>query len=419
MGSDVFQPIQGMDDLAAPEIGLWQELESTSRRVFHLYGYSEVRTPVLEPASVFLHSLGTTTDVVQKEMYRFEHRGGHDLALRPEGTAGVMRYVAGHLQELQDGRLYYLGPMFRSERPQKGRRRQFHQIGAEAISGPNPLVDAEAIALQVHLLNAWGVRGFTIRLNTRGTAEDQVAVGQGLRARLEPVRDQLCEDCRRRFDLNISRILDCKNPGCRGLVKDLPALRDFMSEETRAYHEEVLKHLERLEIPVEVSPFLVRGLDYYQHTIWEITHPGLGSQDALSGGGRYRITMGKQGIDGVGFAIGIERLILAVKEERGDEVDKAGFMVWLVAVDTGLLPDLLELAQTLRLRGIPCQVDLKGRSVKAQMRVAARAGATHIVLRGSAEAERGTFQWKEMATGSQREVSLPELIADATALAKG
>lgn len=410
MASEEFQPIQGMSDVAYPEIVLWQRLEESARRVLNLYGFSEVRTPVVEKRSVFERSLGDTTDVVQKEMYQFEDAGGRPLVLRPEGTAGITRYIASLGQEGDGSRVYYVGPMFRRERPQAGRKRQFHQFGAEAIGQPNPHADAEIIAMQVHLLRAWGLKQFRIRINTRGLAEDRKAVQDGMLARLAGVKDRLCDDCRRRMDGNVLRVLDCKNPGCRAVVAELPPMTSFMSEAARTYLDDVLRIVRRLELDVEVDPILVRGLDYYQHTVWEISHHGLGAQDAIGAGGRYQITMGNRVINGVGFAMGLERIIMALTAEQGAWTPPSIPLVWIVSMDRSLLDVHLQLAQTLRLRGIVCGIDLDGRSVKAQMKAAGRAGARWAILHGLAEQENGTFQLKDMESGAQQEVSMPELL---------
>jgi histidyl-tRNA synthetase len=410
MASDEFQPIQGMSDVAYPEIVLWQRLEETARRVLSLYGFSEVRTPVVEKRSVFDRSLGDTTDIVQKEMYQFEDAGGRPLVLRPEGTAGITRFIAGLGQDGHGARVYYVGPMFRRERPQAGRKRQFHQFGAEAIGAPNPHADAEIIAMQVHLLRAWGLKDFRVRINTRGTAEDRQAVQAGLRQRLEAVADRLCGDCQRRLTTNVLRVLDCKNPGCRAVVAELPPMTSFMAEASRAYLEDVVRVIRHLELDVQVDPTLVRGLDYYQHTVWEIAHHGLGAQDAIGAGGRYAITMGNRVIDGVGFAMGLERIIMALTAEQGAFAPPPVPLVWIVSADAALLDVHLQLVQTLRLRGIVCGLDLDRRSVKAQMKAAGKAGARWVILHGVAEQEKGTFQLKDMESGKQDEVSMPELL---------
>ena len=399
-----------MSDLFAPEIAIWQRIEAEARRVFDLYGYSEIRTPVLEKASVFERSLGDTTDVVQKEMYAFEDRGGRRICLRPEGTAGVIRHVASRGQDAQDARLFYIGPMFRAERPQAGRKRQFHQVGSEFMGPPQPAADAETLALQLHLLQAWGLSGFEVRINTLGLPSDRPLVQQGLRAALGEQSSALCEQCRQRLETNVLRVLDCKNPNCRTLVHALPPVTTWMAPESRAYLDQVLAWLKRLDIQAVVHPALVRGFDYYVHTVWEITHSALGAQDALCGGGRYRIQMGGRDFDGVGFAMGMERVIMALQQQNPPAV-AAGPMIWLVSLGDPAFQENLVLAQTLRRRGLRCGLDLAGRSMKAQMRAADRAGATRVVIRGETELAKGTFVLKDMAAGSQLELDLPALMA--------
>lgn len=410
MASEEFQPIQGMSDLAEPEIAVWHHLESAGRDVLGLYGFSEVRTPVVERRSVFERSLGNTTDVVQKEMYQFEDAGGRELVLRPEGTAGVIRYLAGLGQDAGAARVYYAGPMFRRERPQAGRKRQFHQFGAEALGEPSPHADAEMVAMQVHLLQRWGLKQFKVRINTRGMAEDRDAVQKAMHALLSERRASLCDDCRRRLEANVLRVLDCKNPGCRTVVAGLPPMTEFMTATSRDYMAEVLRILARLEIPVAVDPMLVRGLDYYQHTVWEISHPGLGAQDAIGAGGRYVISFGNREMAGVGFAMGMERIIMALEAEKNTPEKTALPLIWIVSVEPALLDHHLQLAQSLRMRGLRCQLDLGGKSIKAQMRAASRAGATWTILHGSDEQAKGTYQLKDMQRGEQREVSLAELL---------
>ena len=410
MASEEFQPIQGMSDLAYPEITIWQRLEDSARRMLSLYGFTEVRTPIVERRAVFERSLGDTTDVVQKEMYQFEDAGGRPLVLRPEGTAGITRYIAGLGQDGNGARVYYVGPMFRRERPQAGRRRQFHQFGAEAIGEANPYADAEMIAMQLHLLRTWGIEQAVLKINTRGMAADRTAVQQGMLDALTARRDRLCDDCRRRMEGNVLRVLDCKQPGCREVVAGLPPMTEYMAESSRDYLRDVLSILKRLDIPVVVDPLLVRGLDYYQHTVWEFSHRGLGAQDAMGAGGRYVINMGGREVAGVGFAMGLERVIMALKSERGEMKPEATPLVWIVTMDASLVETHLQLAQTLRLRGIACGIDLGGRSIKAQMRAAGRAGARWAILQGVVEEQKGLFMLKDMESGEQREVDLPALL---------
>lgn len=416
MASEEFQPLQGMADLAAPEIARWQHIESQARSVLGCYGFSEVRTPILERYELFVRSLGDETDVVQKEMYHFEDRGGRQLALRPEGTAGVIRHIAARGQDAQDARVYYAGPMFRSERPQAGRRRQFHQLGVEAIAGAQAAVDAEVIALHLHILRVWGLSGCQLNINTRGLARDRVAAQEQLRALLVPQRGELCADCQRRLESNVLRVLDCKNPKCAAIVAELPPLTSFMSVEARAYLDEVCRILKSLDLPFVLRPNLVRGLDYYQHTVWEITHPSLGAQDAVAGGGRYSLNIGGRTVEGVGFAIGLERALVALDAEQPETPPERLPLVWLVAQGDQAFDDSLRLLQSLRWRGIPAQMCLDRRSMKAQFRAADRSKASLVIVRGDAEMEKGIFLLKDLSTGAQSEIEMPELLERLLAL---
>jgi histidyl-tRNA synthetase len=420
MTSSFFQPVQGMSDLGPPEIAVWQRVEDKARQVLELYHFSEVRTPVLEYTQVFTRSLGDTTDVVQKEMYTFEDRGGRSLTLRPEGTAGVMRYVGGQGAEALDARLYYLGPMFRCERPQAGRKRQFHQLGIEALGAPSAAADVEVIALQHHIFSAWGLRDCRVEVNTRGMPEDRKVVAEGLVSALRPHIHKLCEDCRRRIESNALRVLDCKNPDCGKVADQLPPVTSFMSDASRKYLDEVMRLLGLLNIPAKLNPRLVRGLDYYVHTVWEVRHPGLGAQDAISGGGRYRIDIGDKAIEGVGFAVGLERVLTALEHDKPEGLGAVSKpLAWIISQGEKALEENLVLAQTLRLRGIQCGLDLGGRSMKAQMREANRSEAAYAILRGDREMEAGVLVLKKMADGTQEEIELPALVEKLIGVSRG
>lgn len=411
MASSSFQPLQGMSDLAPPDIYLWQMIEERARELFARYRFSEIRTPVLEKTDLFARSLGDTTDVVTKEMYAFEDRGGRRITLRPEGTAGAIRYVAAGGDETAAARVGYIGPMFRCERPQAGRKRQFHQIGVESIGAPNPLADAEVIALQVHLLEAWGLKGSSIRLNTIGLPEDRVAVVDGLREAIRPRLDELPAEAQERFESNVLRLLDSKDPDVQKVIADVPPVIEFMSVESRAYLDTVVETLKGLEIDVDVDASLVRGLDYYVHTVWEIVHGGLGAQNALAGGGRYRIQLGKKTVDGVGFAMGVERVIAAL-EAGGITAEQFAPPppVFIVSLGEAALKENLLLMQMLRQRGISCEMDLTARKIKAQMKRADKQGAKKVIIRGDSELENGLFVLKDMEQGTQQELELPELV---------
>jgi histidyl-tRNA synthetase len=415
MATNEFQPLQGMSDLSAPEIYLWRMIESRARQLFTAYGYEELRTPVLEKLALFQRSIGDATDVVQKEMYAFEDRGKRKIALRPEGTAGAIRHLAGRGEEGLNARVFYMAPMFRCERPQAGRKRQFHQIGAEATGVPNPLADAECIALQYQLLEKWGLPGAKIRISTRGLPEDRVRVAEGLREALQPHLGQLCADCQRRIDSNVLRVIDCKNPTCAEIVDQIPSPLEFMSESSRTYLDEVVSALEKMDIEVERDPRLVRGLDYYVHTVWEITHHALGAQNAIAGGGRYEIQLGKKKIPGVGFALGVERVITALNASGISAEDFAPQEgIWLVSLGKEALQENMKLARTLRDQGLRCGMELTEKTMKAQMRKANKVGANKVVIRGEDEIARSTAVIKNMADGSQEEVALekvPQLLS--------
>ena len=417
--ASLLQPVQGMSDITAPEVAHWQRMEAIARDVMERHGFTELRTPLLEYEDLFTRSIGDTTDVVQKEMYSFE-RSHHRLCLRPEGTAGVMRHAAGLGPiEAAGARWYYIGPMFRCERPQAGRKRQFHQCGVECLEEPSPLVDAEILALQVDLLRAWGVTDCEVHLNTRGAGDEHAAVAAGLRDALSAHESDLCEDCRRRIRENVLRVLDCKNEPCRAVVSQLPPVTAFMGPESVAYLEAVESHLRAMSIPYRRDPLLVRGLDYYEHTIWEITGRRTGSQSALAGGGRYRITLGGRPWAGVGFAIGMERVLqLLLDSPDPSLLPPRRPLLWLVGLGAAAQSANLVLLRNLRAAGLVCRMAPSG-SMKSQMRAANKAGAAWTLLRGDDELAAGTILLKNMATGDQTPVpaddALPSLLLARTA----
>lgn len=408
--SSANQPVQGMSDIAVPEVRLWQRMEQVARDMLARYGFDELRTPCVEFESVFTRSLGETTDVVQKEMYVFE-KGGRRLCLRPEGTAGVMRHAAGlGAQETDGARWFYIGPMFRSERPQAGRKRQFHQCGVECLEPPSPLVDAEILALQVDLLRAWGLGDCEVRLSTRGEGGGQAQVAEGLRLALAPREAELCDDCRRRLSENVLRVLDCKNENCRSIVARLPPPTDYMSADSRDYLAKVAAHLDALGIAYTADPLLVRGLDYYEHTVWEIVGTAIGAQNAVAGGGRYRMKLGGRELVGVGFAIGLERVVAMLQALGRDQALMAPPppMIWLVGVGEEAMQQNLGLMQALRGAGLVCRM-ASGGSLKSQMRAANKAAAAWTVIRGADELSQGVVALKNMASGEQRTVPLDQL----------
>jgi len=413
--SGAMEPLPGTADIWQPEVQEWVELETEARETFRRYGYSELRTPIFERTEVYVRGLGDETDVVQKEMYTFQDRGGRSLTLRPEGTAGVMRAIAGHgLEQNAEARVFYFGPMFRGERPAAGRRRQFHQIGVECVGTTFPWTDAECIAMLCHYLERIGVSGGKVLLNTRGLPEDRPAVSAALKEYFAPFAGEMCEDCRRRLETNVWRMLDCKVERCHEIALGAPRILDLLGPESRGYFDRVCQALEDLQIPYELAPRLVRGLDYYVHTVFEITHPGLGAQDALAGGGRYRFQMPgcKLPLEGIGFAAGMERLLLA-RHSLGlggqETAPTADTYIACLGEET-ILPGL-RLAGELRQAGQGGQVkvDFSARSLKAQLRTANREGARFVLLLGGDELARGEVACRDMRDSAQESVALAKV----------
>ncbi len=409
------EPIPGTSDLWEPEVGDWLCLENTAREIFHRYGYGELRTPVMERTDVFVHNLGETTDVVQKEMYTFEDRGGRSLTLRPEGTAGAIRAIAHHgLEQGEERRIFYIGPMFRGERPAAGRRRQFHQIGVEAVGNSSPWMDAECIAMLMQFLDAAGAGGGKLLLNSRGLPEDRPVVAKALSDYFRPYASSLCEDCQRRLTTNISRVLDCKNPACQEIIAGAPNITDLFCAESKQYFSQVCAALDKLGIAYMVAPRLVRGLDYYVHTVFEVTHSALGGQDAVAGGGRYLITPAgaNKPLAGIGFASGMERLLL-IRNARGLVAAQDGEAdLFITALGEEAVSGGLALAQRLRagLAGLRVRADFSNRSLKAQMRTANKLGAKRVLILGENELSRGVVVCRDMRDSSQEEVSLEAIV---------
>ncbi len=402
-------PPPGTSDILPEEAPTWNFLEDSAKKIFSLYGYGELRTPIFEYTEVFQRGLGNETEVVKKEMYTFEDRGGRSLTLRPEGTAGVMRSLSG--TDALNGvehRVFYIGPMFRGERPAAGRRRQFHQIGVENAGKVSPELDAECIAMLVHFLNEIKISGFTLYLNTRGVASDRPAAEEALRNYFAPYIDSMCDDCKERFQRNIWRILDCKQEKCRKVIDNAPDAASFFSQESRDYFKKVCDALTAMGIDYVIEPRLVRGLDYYVHTVFELTHPGLGGQTAIAGGGRYELMLPESNkpIQGVGFAAGMERLIM-VREALGvPPVLPEHPRIFLASMGEKALAFNIALSAKLRKAGIATALELETKSLKSQMRSADRLKAAYSIVVGDSELESGKAMLKNMADSSQQEVKL-------------
>src|SRR3989344_6430649 len=409
-----FSVPRGTSDILPDVIPLWEDVESKARKILKSYGYREIRTPIYEETALFKRSLGQASDIVNKQLLELATSKEEGYALRPEGTASVVRSYIENSMDRQEGisKLFYIGAMFRGERPQKGRLRQFHQIGVEVIGAntATPYLDAEVIALNAELLRTLGVKDFRLKINTLGSPQDKEHFSQALRKALQADVDKLCEDCQDRFERNVFRILDCKNSACRAVVAGIKLGHGHLSAESQKYYAELKKILQGLKVEFEEVLTLVRGLDYYTHTVFEITQSSLGSQDALSAGGRYNDLVAQLGgpqVDAVGFACGIERILLATAEENKPPADP--LTVYVIALDEKIFPKAFRILQKLRAEGISSDMSYKVSSMKSQMRSADKAGSRYVVILGEDEDQKGVVALKDMKTGEQKEVKEDKL----------
>jgi len=405
--------VRGMKDILPPTSARWAALEAAFREYAARFGFSEIRTPVLEKTELFARSVGETTDIVEKEMYTFSDRSGESLTMRPEGTAPVVRAVQANRAALEEWpvRLFYVGPMFRHERPQKGRLRQFHQFGAELFGTDSPFADAEILTFLHGFLKESGLSGVFLEINSLGDPACRPAYHRNLSDFLSSREDRLCDDCRRRRERNPLRVLDCKAEGCVRATADAPSALDSLCDPCRVHFESVEGVLRDSGIPFTRNPRMVRGLDYYRRTAFEFVIPGMGAQNTVAAGGRYdglaEILGGRERIPAIGFAIGVERflMLLGEAESRVPAPD-----VFLVTSSSRFLPEAFRWKMTLIGMGIRTEVDYEGRSVKSQFRRAGRAGARFVVVFGEEEAARGGVMFRDMAAGVQEELSKDEAI---------
>lgn len=411
---DILPDAQDGSDAVIPGSAVWQHVETVIREVMARYNMLEIRTPILEPTPLIARGVGQLTDIVAKEMFAFE-RGDTQYVLRPEVTAPVMRAYLQHHLDQRGGvqKLFYIGPCFRAESPQKGRYRQFHQFGCEIIGSPDPRADAETIALMMDVYAAFGITGLRLRLNTLGDEQSRPRYKEALQTYFAPHADQLSEASRQRLQTNPLRILDTKDERERTLLDDAPLLIDFVDDASRAFYEEVKGLLDVLGIAYEEDPYLVRGLDYYTHTAFEIESDNLGAQSALGGGGRYDLLSreigSKRPVPAVGFAAGIERLLLELAARDAALPGILAPDVFLVALGDDAAQWVFATARALRETGLRVALDLKGRSMKAQMREANRQNAPYTVIVGKDELAAQKVQVKHMATGEQVEIAFEQL----------
>ncbi len=422
--SENYKIPRGTADILPADSYSWQNLEITARKIFNIYNYKEIRTPIFEETGLFARSMGQTSDVVQKQMLnlasqRLDDKGNvqlSGLSLRPENTASVVRsYIQNSLDKKESlSRLFYIGPMFRGERPQKGRLRQFHQLGAEAI-GPNsisPYLDAEVIALAVNILKSFGLKKFELKINSLGSPECKQIIHDRLISTISSCVDELCEDCKDRYTRNVFRVLDCKQDVCKRVVKNIGYNNGWLNEEGLKYYEQVKKALDDLDVNYTEEPSLVRGLDYYTHTVFEIVGSSLGSQDALGAGGRYNGLVSQLGgpqVDAIGFALGMERILLAGGERN--QIKEKGIDLYFLAIDESTLNDIFKKAEEVRTvcrklqKNISIGVSYNISSMKSQMRAANKSNAKFVAIYGLDEKKKGVVKLKNMSSSEEQDIS--------------
>jgi len=410
----MIKAIKGTKDLLPSDAPRWHYLENIVKKIFTNFNYKEIRTPIFELTALFAHSIGEETDIVGKEMYTFEDMGGTSITLKPEMTAGVVRAFIEHSLGAQQQltKLYYISPMFRQEKPQAGRLRQFHQFGGEAIGSASPILDAEMIQIAFDILKSLGLKDLTVKLNSLGTTETRENFKILLREFLNDKKDKLSEDSRKRFDNNILRIFDSKIESDQKLLADAPALIDKLDDESKNDFDLVKEYLTKINIPFEVDPQLVRGLDYYSKTTFEIISGKVGAQNALLGGGRYDLLteqLGGKPTPAVGFAAGIERILLACENENSFKVDELTIDIYLIRIDKELELKVSELASGLRRKELRVEYDYLQRSVKAQMREANKFNARFALFIGGDEYEQGKMNLKDMVSSEQKLIPIDNL----------
>lgn len=397
--------VKGTRDILPPDSVVWQAMEQKAMRVFSRFGYREIRTPVMEPTELFVRSIGESTDIVNKEMYEFKDKKGRSLCLRPEGTASVARAYVEHNLRLQPHplRLYYLGPMFRYERPQKGRYRQFYQIGAEILGTESPSADLEMLVMVHRFLKELGFRELSILLNSVGCDQCRPEYRAELTEKLRAKKDQLCQDCIQRLDQNPLRVFDCKVPSCRETVTSLPLIGDHLCEGCREHHDRVVEGLQRAGISAGRDDGLVRGLDYYTRTVFEVVSADLGAQNAILGGGRYdRLIqdLGGPETPAIGFAIGEDRL-MEILPDSFREASLREPVCYVLPLAPEYLPEAETLALQIREQDVVAVLEVDGRPVRAAMKYADRMTFDRVVFLGEDEVAGGTVTVKEMRTGEQ------------------
>lgn len=404
---------RGTSDILPQSSGRWQFLEDRIRNICQNYNFKEIRTPIFEHTELFLRGIGNTTDIVSKEMYTFEDRGGRSITLRPENTASVVRaylqnklYAENYLQKL-----FYIGPMFRYDRPQAGRFRQFHQFGVEAIGSSDPLIDAEVIILAVQFLSSLGLTDLNVLINSVGCPQCRPLYKEKLQAFFKEKLTNLCHDCQSRYEQNPLRILDCKVPECKALSEGVPVLTECLCDECSSHFAAVQEYLSAVGIGYTVDTNLVRGLDYYTKTAFEVQYRPLGAQSAVCGGGRYDGLIAECGgapTAAIGFAMGIERVLLALEQQSLLQNVNASTPIYIVAAGNEAKKAALLLAKNLRDNSLMCELDFADRSMKAQLKAANKLKSQHVIIIAEQEVQENCYSYKNMLTGEQISIKMQD-----------
>ena len=412
MNNESIRSIKGTQDILPEESMKWQSLENQIRKISSYYGYKEIRTPAFENTKLFSRGVGEETDIVSKEMYSWTDQGGENLTLKPELTAPVARaYIQHNLGRIRPiNKLYYIDALFRRERPQKGRYRQFHQFGVEAFGSEHPEIDAEVIALAISVFESLGLEGLKLNLNSIGSAECRENYRTALQDYLKPYFNDLTETSQKRFNENPLRILDTKAANEIEIIEDAPKISNYLTNDDQTHFNKLIEYLDILEIEYELMPKLVRGLDYYSRTTFEITSLDLGAQNAICGGGRYdglTEILGGKPTPGIGFAAGMERILLAMKD---DQFNKDEVKIYIVGLGDNTLKTVIKLAEDLREQNLSTEFDVLRRSLKAQLREANKMNVKYAIIIGDEELESNQLEVKNFSTGNQQKIELSKIV---------
>lgn len=412
----VTKAIKGTKDVLPKEVHKNQYIEATALDIAEKFGYKEIRTPMFEHTELFQRGVGDTTDVVQKEMYTFDDKGGRSITLRPEGTAGAVRsYLENGLcNEALPQKVCYVGPFFRYEKPQAGRLREFHQFGVECFGTASPLADAELISLGKSIFDTLEVKDISLEINSIGCPTCRAEYHKALKEYFSLRKDELCDTCRDRLDRNPMRILDCKSPVCSEIAKDAPVVTDYLCEECDAHFKKVQEYLKAMNIDYTINPKIVRGLDYYTKTVFEFISNSIGAQGTVAGGGRYDglvDELGGQKTPSLGFAMGLERLMMLMDAQNAPFPDASAPDLFVVALGDKATLKAVEIVKDMRAEGFTALMDLNQRSVRAQMKYADKLGAKFNIVIGDNEVENGTAKLKNMNTGEETDIALETFVS--------